>query len=124
MRRDTQKGSLSIKLQRAGWDDGFLCNVLNDLATASAICDCPAFEYLIDMGIDPAILRFGIPIPPGDVYFLVKDGLVDNRLTSSIFLKVYDKEIRSGRALSGSCQRCRISHLVRAVDDEGKNQSA
>ena len=34
MRRDTSKGSLSIKLKRAGWDDEFLRNVLKDLAAA------------------------------------------------------------------------------------------
>ncbi|TCM78990.1 IS4 family transposase [Rhodovulum steppense] len=32
MRRDTSKGSLSIKLKRAGWDDDFLRNVLKGLA--------------------------------------------------------------------------------------------
>jgi predicted transposase YbfD/YdcC len=32
MRRDTSKGSLSIKLKRAGWDDTFLLKVLNSLA--------------------------------------------------------------------------------------------
>lgn len=32
VRRDTQKGSLSIKLKRAGWDDDFLRKVLNGLA--------------------------------------------------------------------------------------------
>jgi hypothetical protein len=32
MRRDTSKGSLSIKLEIAGWDDDFLRNVLNGLA--------------------------------------------------------------------------------------------
>jgi predicted transposase YbfD/YdcC len=31
MRRNTSKGSLSIKLIRAGWDDDFLRNDLNDL---------------------------------------------------------------------------------------------
>ena len=30
-RRDTSKGSLSIKLKRAGWDDAFLLNLLNKL---------------------------------------------------------------------------------------------
>lgn len=34
MRRDTSKGSLSIKLKRAGWDDDFLRNVLNGLTAA------------------------------------------------------------------------------------------
>jgi predicted transposase YbfD/YdcC len=34
VRRDTSKGSLSIKLKRAGWDDNFLRNVLNGLAKA------------------------------------------------------------------------------------------
>jgi uncharacterized membrane protein len=34
MRRDTSKGSLSIKLKRTGWDDDFLRNVLNGLAAA------------------------------------------------------------------------------------------
>ena len=32
VRRDTSKGSLSIKLKRAGWDDDFLRKVLNGLA--------------------------------------------------------------------------------------------
>lgn len=34
MRRDTSKGSLSIKLKlkRAGWDDNILRNILNSLA--------------------------------------------------------------------------------------------
>ena len=32
VRRDTSKGSLSIKLKRAGWDDNFLRKVLNGLA--------------------------------------------------------------------------------------------
>lgn len=30
-RRDTSKGSLSIKLKRAGWDDAFLLSLLNQL---------------------------------------------------------------------------------------------
>jgi predicted transposase YbfD/YdcC len=30
-RRDTSKGSLSIRLKRAGWDDAFLLNLLNQL---------------------------------------------------------------------------------------------
>ena len=34
VRRDTSKGSLSIKLKRAGWDEAFLCSVLNGLAEA------------------------------------------------------------------------------------------
>ena len=33
MRRDNSKGSLSIKLKRAGWDDDFLRSVLNGLTT-------------------------------------------------------------------------------------------
>lgn len=32
MRRDASKGSLSIKLKRAGWDDNILRNILNSLA--------------------------------------------------------------------------------------------
>ena len=32
-RHDTSKGSLSIKLKRAGWDDTFLLNLLNRLDT-------------------------------------------------------------------------------------------
>jgi predicted transposase YbfD/YdcC len=31
VRRDTSKGSLSIKLKQAGWDEAFLCSVLNGL---------------------------------------------------------------------------------------------
>ena len=34
MRRDASKGSLSIKLKRAGWNDDFLRSVLNSLAVA------------------------------------------------------------------------------------------
>ncbi len=33
-RRDTSKGSLSMKLQRAGWDNAFLRSILNGLAAA------------------------------------------------------------------------------------------
>ena len=33
-RRDTSKGSLSIKLKRAGWNDAFLLSILNQLAAA------------------------------------------------------------------------------------------
>ena len=32
-RRDTSKGSLSIKLKRAGWNDAFLLSLLNQLAS-------------------------------------------------------------------------------------------
>jgi predicted transposase YbfD/YdcC len=32
VRRDTSKGSLTIKLKRAGWDETFLCRILNGLA--------------------------------------------------------------------------------------------
>jgi len=34
VRRDTSKGSLSIKLKRAGWDDAFLRSILNGLVAA------------------------------------------------------------------------------------------
>ena len=34
VRRDSSKGSLSIKLKRAGWDDAFLLNILNGLPHA------------------------------------------------------------------------------------------
>ena len=33
-RRDTSKGSRSIKLKRAGWSDAFLLSLLNQLAGA------------------------------------------------------------------------------------------
>lgn len=33
LRRDTSKGSLSIKIKRAGWDTTFLRSILSDLAT-------------------------------------------------------------------------------------------
>jgi len=33
-RRDTSKGSLSIKLNQAGWSDAFLLSLLNQLAGA------------------------------------------------------------------------------------------
>lgn len=31
VRRDASNGSLSIKPKRAGWDDTFLCSILNGL---------------------------------------------------------------------------------------------
>lgn len=34
VQRDTSKGSLTIKLKRAGWDDEFLRHILNGLAVA------------------------------------------------------------------------------------------
>jgi predicted transposase YbfD/YdcC len=34
VRQDPSKGSLSIKLRRAGWDEAFLCRILNGLAAA------------------------------------------------------------------------------------------
>lgn len=34
VRRDASKGSLCIKLKRAGWDEEFLCSILNGLAEA------------------------------------------------------------------------------------------
>lgn len=34
VRRDTSKGSLSIKLKRAGWDEAFLCSIINGLKVA------------------------------------------------------------------------------------------
>ena len=40
-RRDTAKGSLSIKLKRAGWNDAFLPSLLNQLANPWAKRDCP-----------------------------------------------------------------------------------
>jgi len=41
-RRDTSKGSLSIKLKRAGWSDAFLLSLLNQLGGAWVKRDCPA----------------------------------------------------------------------------------
>lgn len=41
-------------------------------------------EYLIEMGIDPGIMRFGLSTPPDDIYILVEDELLDSRLASSI----------------------------------------
>ena len=34
VRRDTSKGSLTIKLERAGWDDEFLRHILSALAAS------------------------------------------------------------------------------------------
>jgi len=34
VRQDTSKGSLSIKLKRAGWDEEFLSSILNSLNQA------------------------------------------------------------------------------------------
>lgn len=31
VRQDNSKGSLSIKLKRAGWDEVFLCSIINGL---------------------------------------------------------------------------------------------
>ena len=41
-RRDTSRGSLSIKLKRAGRSDAFLLSLLNSLANIQAKRDCPA----------------------------------------------------------------------------------
>jgi len=41
VRRDTSTGSLTIKLKCAGWDETFLCRILNGLAEACAKRDCP-----------------------------------------------------------------------------------
>lgn len=41
-------------------------------------------EYLIEMGIDPGVMRFGLSTPPDDIYILVEDELVDSGLASSI----------------------------------------
>ena len=40
-RRDTSKGSLSIKLKWAGWSDAFLLSLLNQLGGAQVKRDCP-----------------------------------------------------------------------------------
>jgi len=34
VRQDTSKSSLSIKLKRVGWDEGFLCSILTNIAKA------------------------------------------------------------------------------------------
>jgi hypothetical protein len=39
-------------------------------------------EYLIEMGIDPALMRFGLSTPPDDIYILVEDELLDSALAS------------------------------------------
>ena len=41
-RRDTSRGSLSIKLKRAGWSDAFPLSLLNQSAKVQAKHDCPA----------------------------------------------------------------------------------
>jgi len=42
VRRDTSKGSLSIKLTRAGWNDASRLSLLNRLANTWVKRDCPA----------------------------------------------------------------------------------
>ncbi len=41
-------------------------------------------EYLIEMGVDPGIMRFGLSTPPDDIYILVEEELVESRLASFI----------------------------------------
>ena len=40
--------------------------------------------YLIEMGIDPGVMRFGLSTPPDDIYILVEAELVESRLASRI----------------------------------------
>lgn len=46
VRRDPSKDSLSMKLQRAGWDETLLRSILNGLAAKWPRCDCPALPGL------------------------------------------------------------------------------
>lgn len=40
-------------------------------------------EYLIEMGVDPAVMRFGLSTPPDEIYILVEKELIDSALASS-----------------------------------------
>lgn len=41
-------------------------------------------EYLIEMGIDPAVMRFGLGTPPDDIYVLVEEELLDSAFASLV----------------------------------------
>lgn len=41
-------------------------------------------EFLIEMGVDPGIMRFGLSTPPDDIYVLVEEELTESRLASEI----------------------------------------
>lgn len=40
--------------------------------------------YLIEMGIDPSVMRFGLSTPPDDIYVLIEQELLDSRLASFV----------------------------------------
>lgn len=42
--------------------------------------------YLIDMGIDPSVMRFGLSTPPDEMYILVEEELSDSALATLVTL--------------------------------------
>lgn len=40
-------------------------------------------EYLIEMGIDPGVMRFGLSTAPEDIYVLVEAELIDSRMATA-----------------------------------------
>jgi hypothetical protein len=40
-------------------------------------------EYLIEMGIDPGVMRFGLSTAPEDIYVLVEAELIDSRMATT-----------------------------------------
>lgn len=42
-----------------------------------------AMEYLIEMGIDPGVMRFGLSTAPEDIYVLVEAELIESRIATT-----------------------------------------
>ena len=60
VRRDTSKGSLSIKLKKAGWDEEFLCSVLV-IPPFLTGCGCRTYAAIFSFcaGVIPPMPIFG-----------------------------------------------------------------
>ena len=41
-------------------------------------------DYLIEMGIDPGLMRYSLNTPPTDIYLLVEQELLDTRLATEM----------------------------------------
>jgi hypothetical protein len=40
--------------------------------------------YLIEMGIDPGVMVYGLMTPPNDIYVLVESELLNSRLATEV----------------------------------------
>ena len=40
--------------------------------------------YLIEMGLDPGVMVYGLTMPPNDIYVLVESGFLNSRLPDAV----------------------------------------